>query len=402
MINSITQLEARRIITNLRSGVPPSGHIRRFTVGRKAEVARLVDSLVPKVDARPSGFLLHANYGAGKTHLLELLEEEALDRGYAVSLVTVDSISGTRFNRMDQVIGAIFDTLKVPGKDTASHGIGSMFQRYFSTDESTLNEEQRRLRGILESRGLWNSPQPLSSIPFWIALRAWGFSNHSQVKMVIESWLSKPWKFHRKQLKEPLVESLSPRIAARSWDTHLYSASGFKFNPDGYENSWKAIRDLNLLARLSGLRGHVMLFDEFEDVIQNLRNIRWEQTALQNLLTLMESTRDLSPRYFAVTPEFVSKCRSRLAEKGIYNFEIDRFDNLPRLMMTPISQSEFEELAVEIRATYSIAFDIQTNLVSDEDLHSFVETQFRRPTPDQIRLAVRELVSMLDSKSEGR
>jgi chromosomal replication initiation ATPase DnaA len=64
--------QAQRVIESLRQGIPPEGHIRRFTVGRKSEIARLTTRL----DKSESGaLLLKANYGSGKTHLLRFIRE---------------------------------------------------------------------------------------------------------------------------------------------------------------------------------------------------------------------------------------------------------------------------------------------------------------------------------------
>ena len=54
---------------------------------------------------RKRGLLIHANYGAGKSHLLRVLRELALERGFAVALIVADAQGGVRFNRMDTVFG---------------------------------------------------------------------------------------------------------------------------------------------------------------------------------------------------------------------------------------------------------------------------------------------------------
>jgi len=37
--------EAQRIIESLRQGIPPTGHVRRFTVGRESEIQQLKNRL---------------------------------------------------------------------------------------------------------------------------------------------------------------------------------------------------------------------------------------------------------------------------------------------------------------------------------------------------------------------
>lgn len=91
-------LEAERIIESLRCGTPPEGHVTEFTVGRGEEVNELKSILL---SGSTNALLIKSNYGSGKTHLLRLTREMALSSGYAVSLITLDSKSGVRFNRMD-------------------------------------------------------------------------------------------------------------------------------------------------------------------------------------------------------------------------------------------------------------------------------------------------------------
>src|SRR5262245_40592341 len=102
---------AQRVIESLRYGIPPDGHIREFTVGRRSEIAQLTDRLQKK---STGALLLKANYGSGKSHLLRLIREHALNAGFAVSSVSLDARANVRFNRMDQVFGAICRNIEVP------------------------------------------------------------------------------------------------------------------------------------------------------------------------------------------------------------------------------------------------------------------------------------------------
>src|SRR5947208_2802224 len=103
---------AEQIIESLRFGIPPSGHVRAFTVGREDQLQQLQDTLERGSDDA-GALLLRANYGAGKTHLLRVTREIALELGYAVSVVDVNSQEGVRFNRMDTILGAVCRQIEV-------------------------------------------------------------------------------------------------------------------------------------------------------------------------------------------------------------------------------------------------------------------------------------------------
>ncbi len=103
--------DKENIIESLRMGLPPDGHVKDFTVGRLSEIGELRNIL--KIGGEKA-LLVKANYGSGKTHLLKLIREMALENGYAVSLITLDAQSEVRFNRMDQIFGQVCRRLEVP------------------------------------------------------------------------------------------------------------------------------------------------------------------------------------------------------------------------------------------------------------------------------------------------
>ncbi len=105
-------IDAQRVIESFRKGIPPDGFVRHFTVGRTSKIKQLIGRLNKAV---PGALLLKANYGSGKTHLLRFIREWALENGFAVSAVTLDAKGAVRFNRMDQVFGAICRNIEVPG-----------------------------------------------------------------------------------------------------------------------------------------------------------------------------------------------------------------------------------------------------------------------------------------------
>ena len=127
----MTRMDAERIIGNLRIGIPPVGHLERFTVGRQSEIARLLGDL--RQD-RASALLIKSNYGSGKSHLLRLLREKALGEGFAVSLVSRDAQNGVNFGKMDSMMGAILRELEVPG-DRSEKGLGGTFDFLHAASE---------------------------------------------------------------------------------------------------------------------------------------------------------------------------------------------------------------------------------------------------------------------------
>lgn len=396
--------KAETAIEELRRGTPPAGQLRQFTVGRSDELHHLADTLSRPQDGRGEALLVEANYGAGKTHLLRLIREEALDRGFAVALVTVDSQSAVRFNRMDQVTAAVIRQLEVD--EWSSRGIGGLFDSFMQIDAQSLlgsdNERWTMLQNITDV-GRWSRSSGLGSQALFVGLRAWVHGDHPQVREMVTDWLGNSWNYKssRSDLYATLVGRVSGFRDSRS-EKSYYTDSVFSFDSGGHHQAWSALADLDLLCRACGRRGLVILFDEFEDVIQNLNNIGYEQSAFDNLFRLFDGRDHPGTCYFAVTPDFSNKCRSRLYEKAIYSFPVERFDELERFRMTRITADDVQLLATRIRDVHGIAYEWDAAAeLADLELRRVVDSVMATGSADQIRQAVIGIVKTLDERLES-
>lgn len=192
--------QAQRIIEALRKGIPPDGYVRHFTVGRKAEIQALLQYLDQDAGI---ALLLNANYGSGKTHLLRFTREEALSRNYAVSTVTLDAGSAVRFNRMDQMFGAVCRNFEQPCA-AGEKGIHTLFR--------LVDESIRKSAGgdafwtQLTGSRKWDYSEALGCGALYVALRAW-LAGALPVQKLAENG----------QLKQLVVElSLKYRLTKKS------------------------------------------------------------------------------------------------------------------------------------------------------------------------------------------
>jgi hypothetical protein len=248
-IDALTPLQAEQIIESLRMGVPPIGFTLLFTVGRTVELEDLRSTLTGKT-AAGSGRFLNANYGSGKSHLLKVIREMALDIGYAVSFITMDATGGVRGNRMDQILEAVCRGIEVPGSE--SRGLANLFRAAVET-------------GISVDRVVRSG--------YWINAHRANYAAAAE-------------KFQR--------------------------GGFFKYKsnrPYLYQQCWEALTDLDELAKACGLNGLVLLVDEFEDVVTNLVRSDYQEAALENLLGFFDGDKFAGLSYFAVTPEFTRRWR---------------------------------------------------------------------------------------------
>ena len=216
--------------------------------------------------------LLKANYGAGKSHLLKFIRETALKQNFVVSSVTLDARSGIRFNRMEQILGEVLKGLEAPNKK--EQGISAFLDLICEQARNSNGTEWQRIT----NNNRWNTSYLLESPAIFIALRAW-YSGRSD-KNVIQDWLYQRSKYPTKELFHEIVEkanvtyrdefSLTSNL---QWISYGTKTQIFDFKSNAYSQAWSALRDIDLLARASGLRGLIILFDEFEDVLSNISNI---------------------------------------------------------------------------------------------------------------------------------
>jgi hypothetical protein len=404
----MTQAEAERVIEPLRFGTPPPSWVRHFTVGRDSEIKQLTQRLKASPNGKQkkeSALLLRANWGSGKSHLLQVVREVALDNGFAVSLIVADAQGGVRFNRMETIFGEVCRQIEVPGNP--SKGIGLLFDSYTATATESLPSELKALRIDLSNGKRWDYSETLKSPALYVALRAWVTATGSEkadVHARIVDWLQNPvpYRSQRKILYADLVEKLRNHFRDPRPDWKFYADDVFAFNTGGHRQSWDGFADLDLIAQLSGFRGLVLLVDEFEDVIQNLTRVDYKQVAFWNLFQFFRGDRFPGQCYFAVTPEFAHKCKTELQKRRIFDYDYSQFDRLPVFQMEPIDAKQLLELAYKIRDTHSTAYRWNSRAqVPDNELQALCKSLSSNPAPDRVRQAIVGIVRVMDERLQG-
>jgi hypothetical protein len=391
--------DAQRVMETLRKGIPPDGYVRYFTVGRKSEIEALETRLH---DRNKGALLLKANYGSGKTHLLRFLREFALDQGYAVSTVSLDARSAVRFNRMDQMLGAIWRGLEIPegkGVKGARPYLGVVCRTIEATKSLKTNDYWHALTNGYR----WDYSEVLKAPAFFVALRAWS-TGIPEIHDLVEDWLFQPWIYQaqRRHLYTKLVEELRSYFRDPRPEWKFYNDGTFNFQSQGYSQSWAALRDMHRLSVEVGLKGLIILFDEFEDVIHNIKNVNHKEAAFWNLFEFYLGSEFEGMTFFAVTPDFVTKCKTILLERGRLDYDYGMFDKIPTFEMTPLELEQLQKLAVKILTIHSIAYQWEPKeIFKMNKLKSIVSKAASIQIQDRARHTIREIVKYLDGFVEG-
>jgi hypothetical protein len=171
--NELSQREALQIVNSLRKGVPPPTDVTTFSVGR----GNLLDKFRKDIRSVESGSsqvrFMNADWGAGKTHSLYLLRENAFRCGFVVSIVTLSQSScplydfmtvyhqimwnlRTREERtrpaLENVLDRWLKEIKEIGEERGAHIIGMLpenlvcaLQAYHESVSPVRRDEDKRL-----------------------------------------------------------------------------------------------------------------------------------------------------------------------------------------------------------------------------------------------------------------
>src|SRR5688500_13807548 len=108
----LSRAEALKIVSSLRKGVPPAReHLRELTVGPDRELEYFTSKLDEMAEVGTSDVkFVSAQIGAGKTHFLDLLGALALEKGFVIAKVDLDS-KATRFDHFEEVFSKLISRI---------------------------------------------------------------------------------------------------------------------------------------------------------------------------------------------------------------------------------------------------------------------------------------------------
>jgi hypothetical protein len=225
-----TQLEARQLIESLRVGIAPAQHIPELTIDLQAERESLIKGLA---QAHKQGGAVRAvvgEYGYGKSHLVELATQEALNRDFLVGTVSLDLLELPP-HRGFAIYREAMRHLRYP--DTDEQGLGPLLEKT-AVSPHTLSQLQ--------------DLSPAETDPLIVGLQAIASTPSTRQRQAWTNWL-----MGGRRVK--LMNKAKPR--------------GVKF-PSIYKTGHNArqiaflLTAVSALARLNNYSGLCLLVDEAE------------------------------------------------------------------------------------------------------------------------------------------
>ena len=161
------RFQARQLVESLRVGVAPTRHVRELTIGLKKERESISAGLN---QAHQQGGAVRAvlgEYGFGKTHIIELTAQEALDRKFLVAMTSLDLFELPP-HRSFNIYASLMRNLRYP--DTDERGLEPLFEQAAATP--VLLDHLREL-ALVENDPLLVALQAIRSTPSARQRKAW-------------------------------------------------------------------------------------------------------------------------------------------------------------------------------------------------------------------------------------
>ncbi|MEZ4682815.1 MAG: DUF2791 family P-loop domain-containing protein [Caldilineaceae bacterium] len=227
---SQSQFEARQLVEALRVGVAPAQHIQELTIGLVDERTSLRAGLNQAHQLGGAVRAVIGDYGFGKSHIVELTAQEAIQREFLVATTSLDLLELPAHRGFD-IYHGLMHNLRYP--DTDERGLSPLLTKAASL--SHIVEQLGELTTVE-----WD--------PLMVALAAVNHTSSTRQRRAWEEWI-----MGGRRVK--LMNRATPR--------------GIKF-PSIYRIGNNArqiaylLSGISVLARLAGYSGLCILIDEAE------------------------------------------------------------------------------------------------------------------------------------------
>lgn len=393
--------EAEEVIESLRKGIPPKRYTSLYTSGTEDFLTKVRKFHLDTASTGGRLRFVSGSWGAGKTHFLRLLREEAFDARYLVSTVELN-VDSTPFNKFEQVFYDIVRNITSPemyreGQFDFAAPFGEVLRRALfgapagsadSISHERLQEEKERL---------------FTAEDIDIDFR----------RIVTQFWET----FLPDGGDAATLENTRGRLL--QW----FAGEGTigMYRPFGLQkivnraNARLMLQSLSRLTRHIGYRGLVILFDEAEMSYSTMRKSNLKQ-AHNNLLHLINSIDDSDGLFliYATTPDFYIDERHGITIYGALAQRIGKpeeksprpLDRIWNLDFLKTSIDQYLDAAGKIRSIYSTAYPELIGACPPEDvlreyIRKLVEAHPEFSRVSTWRVVVSGTVEALDAKAQG-
>ena len=234
--------QARHLIESLRAGVAPAQRIRDLTIGLEAERKSLGQALNQAHSEGGAARAVLGEYGYGKSHVIELTTQEALDCNFLVAATSLD-LQELPPHRAFDIYGSLMRNLRYPQGD--ERGLGPLMAEIAKTPAL---------------RAKFSEIAPEENDPLVCGLQALSETSSSYDRTAWENWLmgGRKERWMDWAMKQMMRRTMNPAMPRTVRFPSIY-ANGNNARQIAY-----LLTGISVLARLAGYSGLCVLLDEAE------------------------------------------------------------------------------------------------------------------------------------------
>lgn len=260
---SFDTAQASLTLEAMRLGVVPSADLFAYTVGRARELDLIDRDLAQAAERGGAVRAFLGDYGTGKTHLLELIQNRALREGFLVARVTVDSRETTP-SHPKRIYRGLVRSLRYP-EQTREEALGLRPLLLKGSQSQQVSERfclERKRRGSIgerleEGAHLYLTP----ALQYFRTLSHLKGDKKPRPEPIVAAALdlATDWIEGHPTISNQVIDTILARALGRR--DKIYSLLDFR--------PWARIygyllNGLSTLARQVGYKGLVLLVDEAE------------------------------------------------------------------------------------------------------------------------------------------
>ena len=389
---------AATVINSLKGGVVPRIGLPYITVGRKNEIAALLNDVDIVSEGGASFRFIVGKYGSGKSFMLQTIRTYVMDRGFVVvdadlsperrlqgtkgqGLATYRELLRNMSTRTRPEGGAIMLVL-----DRWVRSLNEEIRETVKDNEALFEEEaQRRLNALMHTMN-----ELVHGYDFAEMLKIYYLADRNQDEE--KKALAVKWFRGEYNTKSEAKSELGVRNVISDDDWYDY------------------LKLFALFLKEIGYSGLMILIDELVNIYK-IPNSVTRQYNYEKILTMYNDTMQGKARYLGIimsgTPQAVEDrrrgiysyeaLRSRLAE-GKFSRDGARDLLAPVIRLEPLSAEEMLVLVGKLAELHERLYDYTCGL-SDEDLAMFIKIEYGRIGADSAitpREVIRDFIELLD------
>ncbi len=372
-------LQSKKIINALKNGVIPDASLHLLSTGRSSELTEFLRCFKNIKEGSGEIKFLSGEYGAGKSFMLSLVRQAAVEENFLVSKIMISK--GFNLSNMEQLYYNIMHNLSIHAAESAGTDFETIFDIWVNQlqEYSDRNKASEEIRNVIGSLNNFNSSFARA---FLVYVKA-KISGDAELSNAAASWIK----------------------GEKNIPAHVKSRFDVKGDIDK-QNSTDFLKAFISLTGLLGYSGLIILVDELE-LAMNLRSdIR--KNAYENIRYIVDES--LSGGFgkcmfvFAGTNEVFEN-----DEKGIKTYPAlyqrlgngsgnadAAFTNLrkPVIRLKRLNLEDIQELTDKIIEHHVKAFKWSPKL-SNEGIRNWSLLEFKKSRDSILPVNTREYITKL-------